>query len=110
MTEEKKTVKKAAAPKAAAPKAEAKAPAAKKAAAPKAAAPKAAKPAAQPKSGKTLVVKQVGSPARSEEWAYQTLKGLGLGKLNRVRTLEDTASVRGMINRVHHLVKIQDAA
>lgn len=97
MTEEKKTVKKAAAPKAAPKAAAAKAPA--------------KKPAAKAeKSGKTLVVKQVGSPARSEEWAYQTLIGLGLNKMNRVRTLEDTPAVRGMINRVHHLVEIQENA
>lgn len=103
MSEEKKTTKKAATP-----KAEAKAPA-KKAAAPKATSKAAAKVSA-PKSGKTVTVKQVGSPARSEAWAYQTLKGLGLGKLHRVRTLEDSAAVRGMITRVHHLVKVQDAA
>lgn len=89
--------------------AEKKAPAAKtaKPAAAKAAPAKkaAAKPAA--KSGNTLVVKQIGSPARSESWAYQTLTGLGLNKLNRTRTLEDTPAVRGMIARVHHLVRIE---
>lgn len=106
MTEEKKTTKKAQPPKAA--KAEAGAP--KRAPAKKAAVLKAPQTAQAPKSGKTLVVKQVGSPACSESWVYQTLKGLGLGKINRVRTLEDTPAVRGMINRVHHLVKIQDAA
>ena len=91
MTEATKTTKKPAA---------AKAPAAKKAPAKKAAA----------KSGKTVKVKQIASPARSEAWAYQTLTGLGLGKINRVRELEDTPAVRGMINRVHHLVVVQDNA
>ena len=72
---------------------------------------KTTKPAAKKAaSGKTVTVKQTGSPARSEEWAYQTLAGLGLGKMNRVRTLEDTPAVRGMINRVHHLVTVQDTA
>ncbi len=36
----------------------------------------------------------------------QTLIGLGLNKLGKVRELEDTESVRGMINKVKHLVKI----
>lgn len=101
MTDEKKPAKKPATPKSA--------PAAKTATKPAAPAKKAAaKPAA--KTGAVLMVKQIGSPARSEDWAYQTLKGLGLGRLNRTRTLEDTPAVRGMIARVHHLVKIQDAA
>ena len=37
-----------------------------------------------------------------------TLKGLGLNKLHRQRTLEDTPSVRGMINKVQHLVRVVD--
>ncbi len=57
---------------------------------------------------KTLKVKQIASPARREEIQAQTLRGLGLGKLHRVRTLEDTAAVRGMINRISHLVRIVD--
>ena len=36
----------------------------------------------------------------------ETLRGLGLGKIRRTRTLEDTPSVRGMINAVKHLVEI----
>jgi large subunit ribosomal protein L30 len=34
------------------------------------------------------------------------LRGLGLGKIRRERTLEDTPSVRGMINSIKHLVEI----
>jgi len=35
---------------------------------------------------------------------------LGLNKLHRTRTLEDTPAVRGMINKVSHLVKVEDSA
>ncbi len=39
-----------------------------------------------------------------------TLRGLGLDKLNRRRTLEDTPAVRGMINSIPHLVRVVDEA
>jgi large subunit ribosomal protein L30 len=55
---------------------------------------------------KTLKVQQIASPARRAEIQAQTLRGLGLGKMHRVRTLEDTAAVRGMINKISHLVRI----
>lgn len=82
--------------------------AASKAEAKSAAAPaaKAAKPAAAPKSGKTVTVKQVGSPIGRQSYQRSTLIGLGLNKMHRTRTLEDTPSVRGMIESVKHLVKI----
>ncbi len=70
----------------------------------------AAKPVKAAKSGATVTVKQTGSPARAQQWAYDTLAGLGLGRMNRTRTLEDTPAVRGMIRRVHHLVTVVDAA
>jgi large subunit ribosomal protein L30 len=57
---------------------------------------------------KTLKVQQIASAARREEIQAQTLRGLGLGKMHRVRTLEDTAAVRGMINKISHLVRIVD--
>jgi large subunit ribosomal protein L30 len=38
---------------------------------------------------------------------HQTLRGLGLGKPNAVRELEDTPSVRGMIKKVTHLVRVE---
>jgi len=83
-----------------------KAPAKKPAA--KIAAPKAA--AKAPKSGKTVTVEQVGSPIAREASQRATLIGLGLNKLHRVRTLEDTPCVRGMIHKVRHLVRVVDAA
>lgn len=84
----------------------------KKAAAKKPAAKKAEAPAKAKKasSGKTLRVTQIHSPIGREEWQRDTLKGLGLNKLHRTRELEDTPSVRGMINAVKHLVKVEDAA
>jgi len=55
---------------------------------------------------KTVVVRQTGSSTRRPPVQAQTLKGLGLGRIGRVRELEDTPAVRGMINKVHHLVEI----
>jgi len=55
---------------------------------------------------KTLKVKQTGSPIRRPADQLATLKGLGLNKVGRVRELEDTPSVRGMINKVSHMVEI----
>lgn len=57
---------------------------------------------------KTITVEQVRSAIRRPEVQTRTLKGLGLNKLHRRRTLEDTPSVRGMINSVRHLVRIVD--
>jgi len=57
---------------------------------------------------KTLRVTQVRSPAGRPQDQHATLKGLGLYKMNRTRELEDTPAVRGMINKVHHLVKVED--
>ncbi len=55
---------------------------------------------------KTIVVKQVGSPIRRPAIQRETLKGLGLNKMHRTRELEDTPAVRGMVNKISHLVKI----
>ena len=55
---------------------------------------------------KTIVVKQIGSPIRRPAVQRQTLIGLGLNKMHRVRELEDTPSVRGMVNAIPHLVQI----
>jgi ribosomal protein L30, bacterial/organelle len=55
---------------------------------------------------KTITVRQVKSAARRPAIQTATLKGLGLGKMHRTRTLEDTAAVRGMIRSVQHLVEI----
>jgi large subunit ribosomal protein L30 len=58
---------------------------------------------------KTITIKQVASANRRPQSQADTLRGLGLGKLHRTRTLEDTPSVRGMINSIGHLVRIVDA-
>ena len=59
---------------------------------------------------KTVTVEQIGSPLRRPKDQRQTLVGLGLNKMHRRRTLEDTPSVRGMINKVAHLVRVVDEA
>jgi large subunit ribosomal protein L30 len=55
---------------------------------------------------KTVRVTQVASPAGRYAYQRQTLIGLGLNKMRRSRELEDTAAVRGMINKVRHLVRL----
>ena len=55
---------------------------------------------------KTIVVKQVGSPIRRDKSQRATLIGLGLNKMNKQRELVDTPEVRGMINKVPHLVRV----
>ena len=55
---------------------------------------------------KTIVVKQIGSPIRRPNKQRQTLIGLGLNKMNRTKELEDTPSVRGMVNKIPHMVRI----
>ncbi len=58
---------------------------------------------------KTVRVRQIGSPIGRRSDQRETLIGLGLNKLHRVRELADTPSVRGMINKVRHLVRVEDA-
>ncbi len=60
-------------------------------------------------AGKTLVVEQIGSPIRRDASQRQTLVGLGLNKIRRQSTLQDTPAVRGMIEKVKHLVRVVDA-
>jgi len=55
---------------------------------------------------KTVTVVQTGSPIGRRADQEATLKGLGLNKRHRQRTLEDTPAVRGMINKVKHLVRV----
>ena len=55
---------------------------------------------------KTVTVEQIRSANRKPQHVLGTLLGLGLGKLHRRRTLEDTPSVRGMIAKVAHLVRV----
>jgi large subunit ribosomal protein L30 len=68
--------------------------------------PAAKKPQARPVNGKTVTVRQVRSANRKPESYAATLRGLGLGKIRRERTLEDTPAVRGMIRKVSGLVEI----
>jgi large subunit ribosomal protein L30 len=58
------------------------------------------------KSGKTVTIEQIASPNRRPRSQEQTLIGLGLNKIRRRRTLEDTPAVRGMIDKVSHLVRV----
>jgi len=58
----------------------------------------------------TVTVTQIGSPIGRHKNQRETLRGLGLNKMHRTRELEDTPSVRGMINKVKHLVRIEDAS
>ena len=55
---------------------------------------------------KTLIVKQIGSPIRRDKVQRATLIGLGLNKMNKQRELLDTPEVRGMINKLPHLVRV----
>ncbi|MBD0416468.1 50S ribosomal protein L30 [Oryzicola mucosus] len=59
---------------------------------------------------KTITVEQIGSPIRRPKEQRATLIGLGLNKMHRKSTLEDTPSVRGMIASVNHLVRVVDEA
>ena len=51
-------------------------------------------------------VRQTGSPIRRKSDQRATLIGLGLNRVGRVATLEDTPSVRGMIAKVRHMVEV----
>jgi large subunit ribosomal protein L30 len=55
----------------------------------------------------TVKITQVGSHIRRQPDQQATLIGLGLNKMHRSRELEDTPSVRGMIRKVAHLVKVE---
>ena len=57
----------------------------------------------------TVVVTQIKSAIGREGSQRKTLIGLGLNKIGRTRELEDTPSVRGMINKVKHLIRVENA-
>ncbi len=57
---------------------------------------------------KTVKVTQVKSSIGYGKEQIATLKGLGLNKIGRTSVLEDTPSVRGMINKVAHLIKVEE--
>ena len=60
-------------------------------------------------ASKIVRITQIGSPIRRKADQRQTLKGLGLNKMHKTRELEDTPSVRGMIAKVKHLVRVDEA-
>jgi len=60
-------------------------------------------------ASKIVRITQVGSPIRRKADQRQTLKGLGLNRMHKTRELEDTPSVRGMIAKVKHLVRVDEA-
>jgi len=62
------------------------------------------------KAKATVTVTQIGSPIGRHKSQRATLVGLGLNKMHRTVTLEDTPSIRGMINKVHHLVQVKEAS
>ena len=59
-------------------------------------------------AAKTIKVEQIGSPIRRHHSQRETLVGLKLNKIGRVTELPDTPAVRGMIEKVQHLVRIVD--
>jgi len=63
---------------------------------------------ASEKQNQTVRVTQVRSPIGRPGDQRATLVGLGLNKLHRTSELEDTPAVRGMINKVKHLVRVEE--
>ena len=57
---------------------------------------------------KKIKIKRAGSLIRQPQNQIKVVKGLGLRKTNSVREIEDTPSVRGMLSKVAHLVKVLD--
>jgi large subunit ribosomal protein L30 len=57
---------------------------------------------------KTIKVEQIGSPIRRHSSQRETLIGLRLNKIGRVSELQDSPAVRGMIDKVRHLVRVVD--
>jgi large subunit ribosomal protein L30 len=55
---------------------------------------------------KTVTIRQVASPQRRPAEQRATLVGLGLNKMHKTSTLQDTPAVRGMIAKVAHLVRV----
>ena len=57
-------------------------------------------------NNKTVVITQIKSPIGRQSYQRKTLIGLGLNKMNKVSELIDTPDIRGMINKIPHLVQI----
>jgi large subunit ribosomal protein L30 len=61
------------------------------------------------KATKTIKIEQTGSAIRRQHAQRETLIGLKLNKIGRISELQDTPAVRGMINKVHHLVRVLES-
>ena len=59
---------------------------------------------------KRVRVVQVASGLGRKPGQVATLVGLGLNKVRKVSTLEDTPAVRGMIRKVQHLVRVEESS
>jgi large subunit ribosomal protein L30 len=57
---------------------------------------------------KTITIKQIGSPIRRPDKQRQMLIGLGLNKMHKVVTRQDTPEVRGAIAKLPHMVQVID--
>ena len=68
----------------------------------------ATKQATKTAAGKTLIVTQTGGATGNGPKMKETLIGLGLGRIRSTRELEDTPSIRGMLTRVRHLVRVEE--
>ena len=62
------------------------------------------------KSTRVVTVTQIKSAIGRKPGQRETLIGLGLNKLHQTKTLEDTPAVRGMVNKVKHLIRIEENA
>jgi large subunit ribosomal protein L30 len=64
--------------------------------------------AAAKTTGKTLIVKQTGGTTGNGPRMKETLLGLGLGRINATREVQDSPSIRGMLTKVRHLVTVEE--
>lgn len=62
------------------------------------------------KAAKKIKITQIRSAAGSKPGMKETLAGLGLGRISKTVTRDDVPTIRGMITKVHHLVRVEDAA
>ena len=62
------------------------------------------------KTTKKIKITLTRSPSGRQEKQQKVLLGLGLRKLGRTVVREDTAAIRGMVAKVNHLVKVEEAA
>jgi large subunit ribosomal protein L30 len=61
-------------------------------------------------TAKGFKVTQIGSPSRRPKDQRQTMTGLGLKKMHSTRVLENTPAIRGMLRKVHHMVKVEEVS